>query len=156
MRIYLAGPLFSEAERAFLSALAARLRAAGFECFVPHEQESGLAQPSPASIFALDYEQGLKPAHALVAWLDGPQVDDGTACEIGLFHGLLRSDPWRKGMLGLVTDLRLQRRRPAFGSSALNPFVAGAIESAGRLCWSVDEVLEQLVAWRRQLDERSG
>ena len=154
MRIYLAGPLFSEAERAFLSALAARLRAAGFECFVPHEQESGLAQPSPASIFSLDYERGLKPAHALVAWLDGPQVDDGTACEIGLFHGLLQATP--RGCSAWSRTCGCSGACPAFGSSALNPFVAGAIESAGRLCWSVDEVLEQLLAWRRQLDERSG
>lgn len=156
MRLYLAGPLFSEAERAFLSTLAARLRAARFECFVPHEHESGLTQPTPGAIFALDYERGLEPAHALVAWLDGAQVDDGTACEIGLFHGLLRRDPWRKGMLGLVTDLRAQRRRPALGSGAVNPFVAGAIESCGRLCWSVDDLLEQLQAWRGETSQPSG
>lgn len=154
MRIYLAGPLFSEAERAFLSGCAERFRAAGLECFVPHQHERQIAHPTPAAVFALDYEQGLKPAHALVAWLDGPQVDDGTACEIGLFRGLLQGEePWRKGMVGLVTDLRLQRRRPAFGSGGLNLFLAGAIESAGRICWSLDEALDQLLAWRRELGE---
>ena len=38
MRVYVAGPLFSEAERAWLDALAARLRMNGFDCFVPHEK----------------------------------------------------------------------------------------------------------------------
>jgi nucleoside 2-deoxyribosyltransferase len=36
VRIYVAGALFSEAERAWLDALAARLRSEGFELFVPH------------------------------------------------------------------------------------------------------------------------
>ena len=38
VRIYVAGALFSEAERAWLDGLAARVRGEGFECFVPHEQ----------------------------------------------------------------------------------------------------------------------
>jgi nucleoside 2-deoxyribosyltransferase len=38
MKVYLAGPLFSEAERAFLDSLAMRLRGEGFDVFVPHEQ----------------------------------------------------------------------------------------------------------------------
>jgi nucleoside 2-deoxyribosyltransferase len=38
LRIYLAGPLFSEGERAFLDALADRLRDEGHDVFVPHEQ----------------------------------------------------------------------------------------------------------------------
>jgi hypothetical protein len=38
MKIYLAGPLFSNAERALLDTVAARLRSEGFEVFVPHEQ----------------------------------------------------------------------------------------------------------------------
>lgn len=99
----------------------------------------------------MDYEHWLKPAHALVAWLDGPQVDDGTACEIGVFHGLTRGDLWRKGMRGLGTDPRLQRRRPAFSSGG--SLVAGAIARARLL---ERRRPRQILAWRRQLDERSG
>jgi nucleoside 2-deoxyribosyltransferase len=35
LRVYVAGPLFSAAERAWLDEVAARLRAEGFDCFVP-------------------------------------------------------------------------------------------------------------------------
>ena len=43
---------------------------------------------------------------AVLAVLDGSSVDDGTACEIGLFHGLKQHDRERKGVVGLLTDLR--------------------------------------------------
>ena len=36
-QVYLAGPLFSEAERAWLDTVAARIRANGIDVFVPHE-----------------------------------------------------------------------------------------------------------------------
>jgi hypothetical protein len=76
-------------------------------------------------------------------------VDDGTACEIGLFRGLMeRGEPWRKGIVGLATDLRLQRRRERLAEGGLNLFVAGAVGSAGRVCWSLEEALAQLESWR--------
>jgi hypothetical protein len=151
VNVYLAGPLFSEAERAWLDALAARIRAQGARCFVPHEAAAGLGRPWPAAVLALDAE-GLLAAHAMVAWLDGPAVDDGTACEIGMFYGLMRSgQTWRKGILGLVTDLRLSRRRESVPAAGLNLFVAGVVETAGRLCWSVEEVLAELGAWQADL-----
>jgi hypothetical protein len=150
MNVYLAGPLFTEAERTWLEALAARIRALGVACFVPHEASKDLVRPTPAQILALDGE-ALREAHALVAWLDGPAVDDGTACEIGVFHGLMGSaEVPRKGILGLVTDLRLSRRRERVPAAGLNLFVAGVLEASGRLCWSVEEVLEQLEAWRAE------
>ena len=90
MRVYVAGPLFSEAERAWLDALAARLRTEGFDCFVPHENFPELADVTLEQVYRIDSE-GLQSANALVAWLDGPIVDDGTACEIGMFAALARS-----------------------------------------------------------------
>ena len=41
MRIYFAGPLFSAAERDWNATLAAELRGAGHEVFLPQEQEPG-------------------------------------------------------------------------------------------------------------------
>lgn len=159
MKIYLAGPLFSHAQRDFLDACALRLRDAGLECFVPH-QESGRLDSisarsiSARSVFDLDYREGIETANALVAWLDGPAVDDGTACEIGIYFGLLQQRvAWRKGILGLVTDLRLQRRRDTLEHGGLNLFLAGTIESAGAVCWSLDEVLARLLVWKDELGE---
>jgi nucleoside 2-deoxyribosyltransferase len=144
MRIYVAGALFSEAERAWLDSLAARLREEGFDCFVPHEQFSELEELTPAEVFRVD-AQGVRDANVLLAWLDGPSIDDGTACEIGMFAELVASgDPRYRGIVGLVTDLRLQRRRDNAVGDGMNLFVAGAIEANGRICWSVDEAIEAL------------
>ena len=144
MLIYLAGPLFSDAERAWLDGCAARLRDEGFDCFVPHENFSELTELTPAEVYRVDAE-GVRSANVLLAWLDGPVVDDGTACEIGMFAQLLASGDSRyRGIVGLVTDLRLQRRRGKAVGDGMNLFVAGAIEAAGRICWSVDEAIVAL------------
>jgi hypothetical protein len=34
----------------------------------------------------------------------------------------------------------------------MNLFVSGAIRRAGRLCWSFDDTLAQLVEWRGEID----
>jgi nucleoside 2-deoxyribosyltransferase len=144
LRIYVAGALFSEAERVWLDGLAARLRDEGFDCFVPHEQFGELKELNPAEVYRVDAE-GVRAANVLLAWLDGPSIDDGTACEIGLFAQLVASgDPRYRGIVGLVTDLRLQRRRGNAVGDGMNLFVAGAIEASGRICWSVDEAVAAL------------
>ena len=151
MRVYLAGPLFSEAERAWLDGFAARLRAEGIDCFVPHEQFGELKELSPTEVFRVDAE-GVRAANVLVAWLDGPVVDDGTACEIGMFAQLVASgDPQYLGIVGVITDLRLQRRRGHAVGDGMNLFVVGAVEAAGRMCWSVDDAVEALL----ELDSRT-
>jgi hypothetical protein len=151
MRVYCAGPLFSPAEREFLASGARLLRAEGFECFLPQEVE-GRTEPTPESVFAVDFE-ALGRADALLAWLDGPQVDDGTACEIGIFHALMQEPgSRRKGIVGLATDWRLQRRRHLWGHGGVNLFVAGAILRSGRLCWSLEEAVAVLRAWRQELE----
>ena len=96
------------------------MRADGFEVFVPHEHELAMSDATPEWIFAKDMD-GLGPANAVLALLDGPMVDDGTACEIGIFYALMQSDPAKKGVVGLLTDLRGSRGE----SSGLNLFVEG-------------------------------
>jgi hypothetical protein len=144
MRVYLAGPLFSDAEREWLDGLARRLRDEGFDCFVPHENFDALQELTPGEVFRVDAE-GLRSANAVVAWLDGPVVDDGTACEIGLFAQLVEGgDPRYRGIVGIVTDLRLERRRGHAVGDGMNLFVVGAIERVGRVCWSVDDAVAAL------------
>lgn len=153
MKIYVAGPLFTEAERAYIDGYVRKFRAAGIDCFVPHEQSAEIKEISADAIFECDYA-GIEPANALVAWLDGPMVDDGTAVEIGIYYGLMRQgEPWRKGILGLVTDNRLRRKRDRVENGGLNFFVAGTIRQVGKICWSVDEVIEQLLVWKRELEQ---
>ena len=146
VKLYLAGPMFTAAERMFLDGLVDRLEGAGHECFVPHRQ---VIEPLDApTVFAAD-SVGLHTADAMVAWLDGPSIDDGTACEIGIFSELVRTSPERyRGIVGLVTDWRAWRRRDrGMTDGGLNLFVGGAVLEYGRLVWSVDETLEALGDW---------
>jgi nucleoside 2-deoxyribosyltransferase len=140
MKIYFAGALFTPYERGYIDECAARLRADGFDVFVPHEHELAQSDTTPEWIFVKDLE-GLDAANAVLALLDGPMVDDGTACEIGIFYALQQSDAAKKGVVGLLTDLRGSRGE----STGLNLFVAGCIEATGgKVVRSFDDALAAL------------
>jgi hypothetical protein len=144
VRVYFAGPLFTPYERSFIDECAERLRADGIEVFVPHENALAAGDTSATTIFAKDW-QGLSDADAVVAVLDGPMVDDGTACEIGIYYALMQTDSSKKGIVGLLTDLRSTLGHEGHG---LNLFVLGCIEAAGKVCGSMDEVAAALADWR--------
>ena len=134
MNIYFAGPLFTPYERRYIDECAAQLRADGFEVFVPHEHELATgADVTPAWILSKD-RPGVEGANAMLAILDGPSVDDGTACEIGMFHALMQSDDSKKGIVGLLTDIRGSRGE----SIGVNLFVQGVIEDVGEIVDSFD------------------
>jgi nucleoside 2-deoxyribosyltransferase len=95
MKLYFAGPLFSAAERAWNAEIVAELRAAGHEVFLPQEQEPGR---DAAGIFATDVG-GIDWAAALVAIMDGPDPDSGTAWECGYAYG-------KKPVILVRTDIR--------------------------------------------------
>jgi nucleoside 2-deoxyribosyltransferase len=144
MRVYLAGSMFTPYERAFLADCAERLRSEGFDVFVPHEHGLVGRDATAEAVFAVD-AGGVESADAVLAVLDGPSVDDGTACEIGLFHGLKQRDPERKGVVGLLTDIRGERR----GDFATNLFVRGCIEAGGgAVVRSLDDAIAILSGWR--------
>ncbi len=121
-KIYLSGPLFSRAEiewgrrvKAFLEE-----RLEGIEILWPHEIPAGSAE----QIFRANL-QAMNQCDLMVAMLDGPQVDDGTAWEIGYFFSSGRT------VLGLRTDLR---RAGEFDTSRVNLMVeCSCIQIADRL-----------------------
>ena len=93
MKLYVAGPLFSAAERSWNAELTAALRGGGHEVFLPQEEEPGKDAPG---IFSTDVG-GIDWADALVAIVDGPDPDSGTAWECGYAFGkkpivLVRTD----------------------------------------------------------------
>jgi len=145
MKIYFAGPLFTPYERSFIDECAAKLRAAGMEVFVPHE----IALPeqvTSAFIFEVD-SKAVLDAHAVLALLDGPMVDDGTAVEIGIFWSAMSADPSKKGIVGLVTDTRVIRDRNMIDGKGINLFVRGCIEDRGVLVDNFDSAFEILKGW---------
>jgi nucleoside 2-deoxyribosyltransferase len=112
MKLYFAGPLFSAAERAWNADLAAALRDGGHDVFLPQEQEPGR---DAAGIFSTDVG-GIDWADALVAIMDGPDPDAGTAWEVGYAYG-------KKPIILVRTDIR-----PGAGSSG--PYNAMLTEAA--------------------------
>jgi len=108
MRVYLAGPLFSAAERDWNATLAVGLRGAGHEVFLPQEQEP---YGDAAGIFASDLA-GIEWADGLVAIMDGADPDSGTAWEVGYAFGkkpivLVRTDMRRGGSGGWAYNAML-------------------------------------------------
>jgi nucleoside 2-deoxyribosyltransferase len=87
MRLYFAGPLFTQAERSWNHAIAVALAAQGHAVFLPQVEVQGLTGPDAAAIFALDL-RGIDSAEAVVAILDGADPDSGTSFECGLAYAL--------------------------------------------------------------------
>ena len=110
--------------------------------------ELGLAPVTPQVIFEKDLG-GLAASNAVVALLDGTQVDDGTACEIGIFHGLMREDPSKKGIIGFLTDFRALRN--VENGYGINFFVLGVIEEGGMILDNFEDVVKQLKVWDAEL-----
>lgn len=135
--IYLAGPLFSEAERNFLEAVAARL--ADFleidvvdDIFLPHRDAGELGEYSRPEIFQGDI-QALDAATIVVAWLDGSDVDSGTATEVG--YAYAKGTP----IVGLVTDFRTSESNAEEDWTGINIMLWGMCDSGKTLCLTVDE-----------------
>ena len=80
MKIYLAGPLFTAAEREFNRRLRDFLVGFGHEVWLPQEHEP--RSRSARDIFLADVE-GLDSSDVVVANMDGPDPDSGTCWECG-------------------------------------------------------------------------
>ncbi len=87
MHLYLAGPLFTQAERAWNAALAARIADGGHSVFLPQDEVKAIATLEADAIFAIDVD-GVRSSDAVVAILDGADSDSGTAFECGLAYAL--------------------------------------------------------------------
>jgi nucleoside 2-deoxyribosyltransferase len=124
--IYLAGPLFSEAERRFNLGLTQRLEATGFEVFLP--QRDGAERNRPPydamtpeerrrAMFRLDRSRILD-SDVFLFVLDGRVPDEGACVELGIAHCQKYLQNSEKLLIGLHTDTRA-----AFVSARLNPMV---------------------------------
>ncbi len=97
MRIYLAGPLFTWAERAWNLILCAALEKLGHEVFLP--QRDAPHGDLPHHVFVAD-RKGVENCQAVVAVMDGADADSGTCWECGYAYGL------RKPVILVRTDFR--------------------------------------------------
>ena len=90
--IYVAGPLFNAHERSYLEDIVFELEKNGYECFLPHRDQSGIddcelegtdmSDITKKKIFNNDLD-ALKEADIIVALITGQDIDSGTSAEIG-------------------------------------------------------------------------
>lgn len=118
MKIYLSAPLFTQVQRRWNRMLAAGLeeRIAGAEVILPQDFKFGQSLNNPKDfpkIFRACVD-GVRQADVVVAVLDGPDVDSGTALEMGMAYE--RGIP----IIGVRTDYRDSQDR------GVNLAVAGA------------------------------
>jgi nucleoside 2-deoxyribosyltransferase len=146
MRIYFAGPLFTTGERDFNTAVAARLRVAGHEVFLPQDQE--LNAYDPARIFRNDVDH-VDWSTVVVGIMDGSDPDSGTAWEIG--YAFAKGTP----IILLRTDFREWGGRT--GDAPYNLMLTeSATEHLELAIPTVDEAADALVAALARLGASPG
>jgi nucleoside 2-deoxyribosyltransferase len=135
--IYIAGPLFSQSEREYLESLVDFLTnglnkgLTDFhvdkeqDFFLPHRDigDAGVVTGGNEEVFANDLRY-LDNANILIAWLDGADVDSGTAFELG--YAFAKG----KQIFGLLTDRRRWRGTKIIG---LNNMVWGICKGEKRI-----------------------
>jgi nucleoside 2-deoxyribosyltransferase len=87
MNLYLAAPLFTQAERSWNLRLAGLLSGAGHPVFLPQAEVLAIETLDAETIFQVDID-GVRSADAVVAVLDGADPDSGTSFECGLAFAL--------------------------------------------------------------------
>jgi nucleoside 2-deoxyribosyltransferase len=127
--IYLAAPLFSDAERAYNLVLRKFLEENGYSVYLPQETGEGLAGPERDRTIFRSHIAALDAASCVVAVCDGTDTDSGTAWEMGYAEA--------KGIP--VVALSTDRRKPWAGNR-VNLMIRESAELAG----TAEEVLAAL------------
>ena len=118
--VYLAAPLFSDAERAYNLVLRKFLEENGYSVYLPQETGEGFAGPERDGAIFQSHIAALDAASCVVAVCDGTDTDSGTAWETG--YAVAKGIP----VIALSTD----RRKPWAGKR-VNLMIRESAEVAG-------------------------
>lgn len=153
MLIYFAGPLFSQAEKAFNLQLTKKLEDQGLAVFL--SQRDGVESDKPPynelvnderrrAIFEIDRDKVLE-ADIFLIILDGRVPDEGACFELGIAYGqkhLLQRD---KLLVGLHTD-----SRAAFLGEKLNAMIHGSLDLVVNNEAALIAAIEEYIHARRE------
>jgi nucleoside 2-deoxyribosyltransferase len=146
MKVYIAAPLFSEAELEFNKKLDKYLTSLAFETFLPQRDGYKLYElvkvmsekKAKKLIFQKDFEE-IEKSDIIVFVMDGRVPDEGACVEIGLAY------PLGKECIGLKTDAR------SLIQGIDNPLIIGVLKS--RIAKSFEELKLYLEGLRSSLQE---
>lgn len=146
-KIYIAGPLFSAYERKFLEGLVSKLSSSlklnsKRDFFLPHRDagDVGIAGRTRNAVFYQDIEE-LDNSKIVVALLDGPDVDSGTAVELG--YAFAKGKP----IFGLLTDKRRWEDSQIVG---LNNMIWGVCNEGKRIHRTVNSLTSDLKSFTKK------
>ena len=145
MKIYLAGPLFSQAEREFNVKVAGELRKNGFDVWVPQENSDIPEMPDTdekrrklmCGFFAKDIE-AIESSDLLLIIMDGRVPDEGACFELGYAYAR------GKICVGLKTDTRVSELGSdnAMLVGSLGDNIANDLDSLTAILKSINAILE--------------
>lgn len=163
LRVYLAGPIFTEASRMFLDSLYDKLvpiLPTNAEIYVPHRNKEINDKTKCATAYDIywgDYNR-LKETDLLIACIGADLPPIGTTCEIGIFTQMIDADTNKK-LIALFDDCRegfltcqgevgqqkldAMRNEPGEAQTAYcNLFLTGAIKTHGKLVCTSEELVK--------------
>ena len=169
MRVYLAAPIFSEADQMYNEYVAQRIEDTfpGIELYVPQRNKSINDKTKCADskdICKGDFTDNLDVDDIVVALLDGNAAPGiGTTLEVGYFARICQEEINRLGstkkrIIGLYTDIRECSKTANQAKieklsqvgecqlAYLNLLLVGAVKQYGTLCTSLDQVISELKA----------
>jgi hypothetical protein len=164
MRIYLGGPMFTQADAEYNLRLASKLRNLGFSVYCPNESEpindKTHTNVTARMIYQFDIE-ALEECNVLLCQVS---EDSGTNWEAGYMDCLSnRVDPGRYyGVLGLATDIRLNTppnpNQHGVNNQAgyINPLVSGGLQSSLGILHDEESLFTRLDQIRAEREQSSS
>jgi len=120
MKIYMAGPLFTAAERMWNRELASILRKFSHEVFLPQESKTNNTKVFNSEAIFKEDVKGIEWSDVVLGWCDGSDPDSGTCWELAYAKGK------NKLTIGYTTDLRFQAA--AWGRYDLNLMITYGVD----------------------------
>ncbi len=131
MKLYIAGPYYSRAEKKFNADLAKKLAVLGYDVFLPQRDgvikgieclEDADDKTRRIEMFELNTKNVMESG-VFVYVLDGRVPDEGAAVELGMVYAKKQEKGNDILLVGYRTDNRV-----AFLGSKLNPMLRGALD----------------------------
>lgn len=166
MRLYLAAPIFAEWNREYNLKVANRIKEEfpNLEMYVPQLNASINNKKNCATAEQIcqgDFNDNLDHDDIVIALVDGDTPGIGTTLEIGYFARICQEeiDHWGwsdKKIIALYTDSREcshtvsdEKNEQLYNMaecqySYLNLLLVGCIKRYGKLCYTIDEVIQEL------------